>query len=157
MKKFQFKLQKLLDLRFVREREVEMRLAKVIAAQNVHVQKKNDMLQKIEAQRLYLTGKMQSGKFSYMEAMQAERYIDYAEKVVAFSKQMIAEMEPAVNKVRAELIEAQKQRKIVEKLKEKSYEEYLYEYQQAEAKEMDDANQKLYIRQQQIIKESSIA
>ncbi len=53
-------------------------------------------------------------------------------------------MQDDVNEVRTRLIEASRERKVVDKLKEKKWEEFLYELNREESNENDDANQKIY-------------
>src|SRR5690606_31209565 len=50
----------------------------------------------------------------------------------------IEEAEKSLNKVKEQLVEVMKDRKKFEKLKEKQYEEYLYELSKEQDKELDD-------------------
>jgi flagellar export protein FliJ len=55
-------------------------------------------------------------------------------------------MEPEIQSVRERLIEASREKKIVEKLKERKRLEYDYEVNREIAKENDDMNQKIFIK-----------
>lgn len=148
MKKFEFKLQRLLDLREMREEQVKNELAKLVSIQNRERIKQQEFNQRIQENYAQLSRKMREGKFSYREAMMCERFVDVARRAIQKSQDAIEQMEPEVQKVRERLIEASRERKVVEKLKERKWEEYLYEYNREMAKEIDDMNQQLHQRQQ---------
>lgn len=148
MKKFEFKLQKLLDLREMQEEQVKNELAKLVSIQNQERVKQQEFNQRIHENYEQLSRKMREGDFSYQDAMRCERFVDVARRAIKNSQDAIEQMEPEVQKVRERLIEASRERKMVEKLKERKWEEYLYEYNKEMAKEIDDMNQQLHQRQQ---------
>ncbi|HPA73162.1 MAG TPA: flagellar FliJ family protein, partial [Spirochaetota bacterium] len=61
-------------------------------------------------------------------------------------QQKIDGMEEEISKVRERLVEASREKKVVDKLRERKLREYQYELNREAAKETDDANQKLYVR-----------
>jgi len=147
MKKFNFKLQRLLDLREMKEEQVKNELAKLVAIQNIERSKQQEFREKIRENYIHLSNRMRQGNFSYKEAMMCERYVDVAHRAIEKSQDIIEQMEPEIQKVRERLIEASRERKVVEKLKERKWEDYLYEYNREMAKEIDDMNQQLHQRQ----------
>lgn len=146
MKRFQFKLQTLLDIREAREREVKNELAALLSIQNIERARQEEYRNKIEQERERFVKMMHQGKFSYGEAMAFERFVDFAHRVIEAAQRKIDSMEGEINKVRVRLVEASREKKVVEKLKERKRKQYLYELNREIVKENDDANQKMHIR-----------
>ncbi|HOR94252.1 MAG TPA: flagellar FliJ family protein, partial [Spirochaetota bacterium] len=82
--------------------------------------------------------------FSYSEALMCERFAYNAQKAIDLSKKRVEQMQPEIDRVRQKLIQASKERKVVERLKEKKYEEYMYQFNREMGKELDDLNQRIY-------------
>lgn len=148
MKKFRFKLQKLLDLRQAQEKVVKNELAKLIHIQNIEKNRQNELRQRISEEKTALRKRMQDESFSYKEIFVYERFKDASFKAINIAERKIQEMEPEIQRVREKLVEASRERKVVEKLKERKFEEYMYEANRELAKENDDVNQKLYHKKQ---------
>ncbi|TAL35445.1 MAG: flagellar export protein FliJ [Spirochaetes bacterium] len=146
MKKFKFTLEKLLDLRGAREKEIQNELAGVLSVQNRERMKQEQYRRAIREQHEKFSGRLKQGRFSYGESVMFQRYMEFAHMVVKDQQVKIERLEPEIQKVRERLIEAQKQRKVVERLKERKWQEYQYEYNREMAKEIDDMNQKLHIK-----------
>jgi flagellar FliJ protein len=146
VKKFKFKLQALLDLREAREKEVKNELAALLSIQNLERMKQDEYRAKIASEREKFLLKMRSGRFSYGESMMFERYVEFAHRVIEVAQQRIDGMEGEISLVRAKLVEASREKKVVEKLKERKLAEFRYELNREEAREADDSNQKLYVR-----------
>ncbi|MCX8123889.1 MAG: flagellar export protein FliJ [Spirochaetes bacterium] len=144
MKKFEFRLQKLLDLRISKEHAIKAELAGLIAKQNAEIALQQDYKRKIKEYYNRLSNKMRQGTFSYSEALMCERFAYNAEKAIALSQRRVEQLQPEIDKVRQRLLQASKERKVVERLKEKKYEEYMYQYNREMAKELDDINQRMY-------------
>jgi flagellar FliJ protein len=148
MKKFSFKLQKLLELRAARAREVHNALAALLGIQNRERMKQEEYRRRIEREQEKFTATLKEGRFTYMESVMFERFVDFAGKVIISAQERIDGMEEEIGRVRTRLVEASRERKVVERLRERRYEEYLYELNREIAKENDDVNQKIYIRKQ---------
>ena len=146
MKKFKFSLQKLLDIREAKEREIKHELMKVLGIQNRERMRQEDLRSKIIKYETEYSEKLRKGKFSPEEAMFLMRYADISRSAIAEAQRRIDEMQPIVDEVRGRLVIASREKKIVEKLKERKLEEYMYEFNRNIAKENDDMNQKLYQR-----------
>ncbi|MBN2038653.1 MAG: flagellar export protein FliJ [Spirochaetes bacterium] len=144
MKRFQFKLQRLLDLRAAQEKAVKNELAELVHIQNIERNKQNEYRLKIAGRKDILRQKLERKTASYDDVLMHERFLDSADKAIRIAEQKIQKMEPAIQKVRERLIEASREKKIVAKLKEKKYQEYLYNINREINKENDDMNQKLY-------------
>jgi len=146
MKKFEFKLQTLLDLREAREKEIKNELAALLSIQNIERMKQDEYRAKMAAESERFARKMREGKFSYAESMMYERFVEFGHRVIEVAQQRIDGMEGEISKVRERLVEASREKRVVEKLRERKKKEYLYELNREIAKENDDANQKLFLR-----------
>lgn len=144
MKKFKFRLQKLLDLREAAEQEIKNELAELLNKQNAVRMRQQGYRNAIARERDSFARKLREKKASYEDIMTFERFYDSTSRAIDISEQEILSMEDDIQKVRDRLIEASRERKVVEKLKEKKLEEYNYELNREIIKENDDANQKLY-------------
>ncbi|MBN2402569.1 MAG: flagellar export protein FliJ [Spirochaetes bacterium] len=146
MKKFQFKLHKLLDLREAREKQIKNELAELVNQQNIERNKQIELQQSMSQRKEALRTSMVKKTFSYNEVLTYERFTDNATKAINIAETKIRQMEPAIQRVRGRLMEASKEKKVVEKLKERKYREYLYNLNREITKENDDTNQKIYLK-----------
>jgi flagellar FliJ protein len=141
MKKFNFKLQKLLDLRQYREREAEIALGHAIGElTRIENEIKTIALQKNEASALrFKTGNTAS------EIRYAELYILRLDRAVDKLMEEAAKAELKVSEARDVYLEASKEKKIIEKLKEKKEKEYKKFVLSEEDKAIDEINNQLTI------------
>lgn len=146
MRRFRFKLEALLGIRKVREKEVQTELSKLMNIQNIERVKQKKYQQQIALEHQKLSKKIKDGTYSYSKAHVFERFIEFANRVIRNAQEVIDSMEPEIQKVRDRLIEVSKERKVIERLKEKKYQEYLEELNREEAKENDEINQTRFVR-----------
>ena len=124
MKKFHFKLHKLLDIREAKEKQIKNELAELVNIQNIERSKQLELQQKMSERKKILKELMEKKTFSYNDVMVYEHFTANANKAINIAESKIQQMEPAIQKVRERLIEASREKKVVEKLKEKKYKEY---------------------------------
>lgn len=146
MKKFKFRLQRLLDIREAKEKDIKNELAAMLTVQNRERLKQEQYRNSIDEQHGKFAALIKSGRYSYSAASAFERYIDFAHRVIRDQQERIDAMEPEIQKVRDRLVEASRERKVVEKLKQRRWDEFMYEYNREIAKENDDTNQKIFVR-----------
>lgn len=144
MKKFSFRLQKLLDMREARENEVKNELMKVLALQNKERIFQDDLHSRIKILENNYRERLSKGIFAADDAMALMRFSDVSRRAIDEAEKRIQILEPEVQRIREKLVQASREKKIVEKLKERQYEEFLYDYNREIAKENDDMNQKIY-------------
>jgi len=156
MKRFEFKLQSLLNIREAREKEVKNELAKIMQVQNRERAIQQKLKDGIEQQKEKFRERFISGKSSPHESIMFERFVDTALRAIEGAEIKIQNMEPEVQKVREKLIEVSKEKKVVEKLKERQFDEYNYEMNRETAKESDDMNQKIYYRNKAMTRQENI-
>lgn len=139
MKGYQFKLQKVLDVRKVKEDLIGARVAeleKIIETQKGHLLflegRKEEVLVKRREER------ETEGNFQIEEEMFYEWYLENLEKKVEIVKTSLKQLEEQMRKTREELIEAAVDRKIMEKLKDKDYENFKVEVIRNDQKNLDE-------------------
>jgi flagellar protein FliJ len=146
MKKFKYRLQKLLDAKFAKEREIQYELAKVVAEQNKLKLKQDDYKSKIADQKKSFHDRIIGGESVINDLVMFQRFADFADKaIITYQKEMDA-MLPKINEIRGRLTEAMKERKTIEKHKEKKLDEWKKIVSRAEEKISDDINQKIAYR-----------
>jgi flagellar FliJ protein len=146
MKKFKFRLEKLLDAKNAKEKAVKLELAHAVSEQNVFRAKQNDYRERVQNQKNVIHDLMRSGKISIDQLKQYHNFEYISDLAIEDSQNRIEAMEPAINVIRVKLNEAVKERRTIEKLKERKKAEWQYKVTAAEYKEIDDMNQKLYMR-----------
>jgi flagellar FliJ protein len=146
VKKFRFSLQKLLELRQAREDEVKHELAKLVSLQNRERVKQEQLRAGIAGNQEKLALKMKEGRLLADEALVFEHFVHVSSRAIATAEEKIRSMEPEVNRIREKLAQASKERKTVEKLRERKLSEYEYNSGRETAKENDDINQNIFNR-----------
>jgi flagellar FliJ protein len=146
LKRFKFKLETLFELRKAKERDVQNELAALVGIQNRERARQLSLREGIARQTARFREYMQRGDFIAFDAMLIERYVDVSLRAIDLSENKIRAMEPGIQKVRERLVEASRQCKVVEKLKERKLQEYQYAVNRDISKENDDMNQKIYSR-----------
>ena len=150
MKKFKFNLQRLLDIREAKEKAVINELSALVSKQNVERQKQENLKVNLDAEHSKITQKMRLGSLTSDEILNYARFTTLSEMAMEATERNIGSFEPSISKVRVRLINASKEKKVVEKLREKKKEEYYYEMNREIAKENDDTNQKIYARRRML-------
>ncbi len=146
MKKFTFRLQTLLDLREAREKEIQGELARLVGIQNQERVRQQEIQEGINRERQDFSEKMRKGEFRPREALLYEKFVDVSRRAIGVAEDRIQSMEPEVNRVREKLVDARREKRVVEKLKERKYEEYQYRVNRTLARENEDTNQKIHMR-----------
>lgn len=150
MKKFKFKLQKVLDLRVAEEREIQYELAAAVGKQNILKVKQQNYRNEVNNQKNIYHEEMKSGNTNIQSMMNYQRFSEFAERIIKNSQVDIDNMQPEIDEIRSRLIEATKKRRTLEKLKEKKKEKWEEDIKKMTEKEMDDINQKIFMRRRQM-------
>jgi len=146
IKKFHFSLQKLLEMREAREKEIKHELAALLALQNAERVRQDSLRHAIHEQETRHRDRMFRGTARVDDALLFERFVTSSLRAIEAAEVKIRSMEPGIQEVRDRLVIASRERKIVDKLKERKLEEYTYLLNREIAKENDDMNQKIYGR-----------
>lgn len=131
---FKFRLQKILEHRETLENIKKGEFAKVQSELNHEIVK----LKGLESERNTIARQKTSSTNTTISELQ--KYNDYLfilDKQIESQGLVIEKMREKVEEVREELIEATKDKKIIEKLKLRDYQEFLYEEKKEEEKAND--------------------
>ena len=131
MQKFQFSLAKVLDVRWTAEEDAKQAYA---AAQQALFEKEAQ-LQILQQEKNELMDIPEIG----INRMQVRYwYLMELERQTALAKQQLVQLQQAVEMALTTFIQAQKERKILEKLEEKQHETYLLDEKREEQKMLDE-------------------
>jgi flagellar FliJ protein len=145
LKKFNFKLQSVLNLVLFKRDITQQELSKLLEELNREKEKLNDMKTEFEAKKNELTQTMKReiiiGKIHIFNS-----YLESLNKKIAETKKVIIMMGNMAAKKRMELEKIEKDRKVLEKIKEKKIDEYKKDLLMQDQKILDEiASQRFVI------------
>ena len=133
MKKFSFKLEKVLELREFEEDQAKIELGKAIAeTERIKEELKLTALKRVQ------NTKDRFSSCDVIEQLAIENYITRLDAEKERLLEELAQAELVVEQKRSVFAEAMKNRKIISKLKEKRAAEYKKEFYKTEENEIDD-------------------
>jgi len=134
---YRFRFETLLSYRRDLEEQEQLRLAHELEALEGH----RDRLDSLKTQRKRLIEEFEERKKEKIAAPMFSFYMEAIarkEREIVFQTASIAAQEQIVAQVRNELAERMKDRKVMEKAREKDFQKYLYEILKKEEKESDE-------------------
>ncbi len=137
MKRYKYRLEPMLKLKEHREKEKQREHAE--AARKVQEQK--EMLVRIDEERgetLKHQRRSLVGSMSLAELLVCSRYLMKLKKDTLTGRELLRGLEKEADKRREKLVEASKERKIYEKLKEKQIAKFTKEVERLENKAVDE-------------------
>lgn len=148
-KSFKFKLQSVLDYKQDLEDKEKEKLAKILQELDQAIKHRDFLLQKREQARLELKDKQKKGDVNVNELRFYTNYLKKLDQDIVQANINIETIRAREKEQRQVLLEAAKQRKIYEKLKEKHKEQFEEEIAQAERKLIDEMATVKFARKQQ--------
>jgi flagellar protein FliJ len=134
LKPFQFRLQKVLNYRIRLEDQRKMELAELESRRTVLLQERNWLLAaQADALRRGL-----SATFDLVDIQLTRLYVERLDRDIARKCDEIAEMDRRVDEKREELIAASRDRRVMERLREKQEAAYMLEALRVEQKQLDE-------------------
>ena len=148
MKPFVFRLETLLEIRKRREEQANIVLSqarkKLFDAQAVLAQ----LVNKQKESWAEFREKQASGQIVVLEFQAWYQFLAFLEKAIKQQEEVIEALKQEVAAALKKVEQAMKERKAVEKLKEKRFEQYMFELQQEEQKVLDEIAITRYKRQE---------
>ncbi len=144
MKRFEFTLETLLQLKKLREQEKLNQLSEItsrIAQYETEIRRNREDVQRLLREE---SEKNRRGEFDLQQALAYRRYFAGLRMRAQIAERKIAELQGELQKRTALWNKAQVERRAVELVKERQYAEYLVEARRAEAQEMDEFNSRKY-------------
>lgn len=138
MKRFKFTLQPVLEQR----KRIEEQKQQVLAARQAELQAALGELAQLDAKyRRYATTLRDDHASLSSEELRAHyAHLEYLDRRIVMQHARITGFKAAVDRARAELAEAGKERKVIEKLRDKRLEEHRAAEAAYEQRELDDSN-----------------
>lgn len=139
MKKYNFRLERLLKIKEHKEKIAEENYARELQKKIIFEQENRSMEKLMEENELSEFDSLKSGDridFEYFH--QNERYIRSLELKIYDNNIKKDQLEPVISDLKEKLVEATREKKILEKLKEKDYLKYKEEKRKHDTKFMDE-------------------
>ena len=135
MKRFSFKLEKVLELRRYEERKWELKLGEVTGRCTAI----NHRIRECAEERARaFSGRSLAGGAGMADFRIADTYAVRLEQEKQRLSGELEECEREREEIRKKFVEASRKRKIIEKLRERQEQQYYHEQRKAEQKEIDD-------------------
>jgi len=134
--KFKYRLQIVLDLRIRKEDQLKLDLAAATRVRDGEVVKLNQMVDRRQKAQKSLEGHLAEGAVS--EVQMTNDFIQAMTAKVDAQNRSVARANVNVEEIRKKLMEASKERQIMDKHKEKAKEEWMAEQKKLEAKTVDE-------------------
>jgi flagellar FliJ protein len=138
LKRFRFRLERFLDLRRWKEREWEIALAKILGECLLLENRITEIGTEIGASRL--AGFTDGARVDVQAMARRELYVLRLAQERERAQVRLVEKRKEMEKVRAKYLEASKERKVLDKLKERQSGEYYVRQRDEEFKTLDDLN-----------------
>jgi len=134
--KFQYRLEKVLDFRTRKVETLQAELALAIRDRDTEVAMLNALSEKRQKAQKSLEGYLARGDVA--EVQQTNSFLENMANKIESQSKMVAKMNENVELIRKKLVVASKEKKIMEKHKEKKHEEWKLEQAKIEAKKLDE-------------------
>jgi flagellar protein FliJ len=138
MRRFQFRLERFLELRRWKEREWEIALAKILGECLLLEKRITEIAEEIGASMLSVF--VSGGRVDIESMARRELYVLRLARERERARETLIERRKELERVRAKYLEAAKDRKVLDKLKERRSEEYYERQIDEEFKTIDDMN-----------------
>ena len=135
-KKFQYRLEKVLDFRTRKVEQLQAELALAIRDRDTEVAMLNALSEKRQKAQKSLEGYLARGEVA--EVQQTNTFLENMAKKIESQTKVVSKMNENVELIRKKLVVASKEKKIMEKHKEKKHEKWKIEQGKIEAKQLDE-------------------
>lgn len=138
MRQFKFNLRPVLEQR----ERIEDDKQQAFAARQMELKAAQDELARLNGEFKRYSTALHDGHATLTsdELRRHYAHLEYLDRCMVMQHALISQLRAAVEKARKELVEASKERKVIEKLKDKRLEEHQAREAAFEQKELDDSN-----------------
>jgi len=146
-KRFTFRLQPLLDVRELHEREAKRRVA-AKGAEIARLDQLNEQtVREILRQQEYLLAAQQTGQLNPLDLQRGRAWIAHLRKTIGVRQAQKAGLQEELRVLQEQLREARTQTRIIEKLRQRRWNEYADRRDKQEQAAADELAQQLHVRQ----------
>lgn len=140
MKRFHFPLEGLLRIRDLHQKRVMQEMAVVMERVNAQREIVDRAEQEYAEEMDRFAGEQVTGAYDIERFRMFDRYIDRLEGEKAEAHAKLEEMRPELEAMQARLLDARKEKRVVEILKERHLERYREDVRRVERKELEELN-----------------
>lgn len=138
MRRFTFRLQSILNIREKKLEDERLKLAEIISKLETQKDILLEMNEKKENLEKELSDLLNNQVLDIQFTVNYKSYIKQLSDDIKTQFEVIKRTQSELSEQQKKVSEAYKEVKILEKLKEKQYKDFLFEYEQSQIKEIDD-------------------
>ncbi len=146
-KKFQFRLQRLLEIREHKEKLIKNELGKARSKKVKELNKKMRAVNNINKSLKSMKNEEKNKVLSISRIMQYQNYFKKLKVDMENQDKIISIIDEEINMINNKLVEARKNKKVLERLKERKMKKYVYEVGREEQNFFDDIGNVEFVRQ----------
>jgi len=146
MRRFKFTLEKLLEIRAYKEKQIENELSVVQRKKNSLLEKKQLLLDSDKEYRKKMRQEQKRKSFTVERFIQYQQFFKRIKLSVEEQNKLIKLLDEEIALINKKLIEARKERRVLERLKEKKFKKYLYELAKEEQNFFDEVGTNSFIK-----------
>lgn len=146
MKRFLFKLQKLLDIRSHKEKRIKNELAKAQFERNTIFLKREGLSRELESGHSKMAEDLKNSILSGETMQMYQRYFHRLKEQISHKDAQIRSADGRIALINERLVEARKERRILERLKENKWKEHQYGVQKEEQEFFDEVGTTTFLR-----------
>lgn len=137
MKKFKFRYESVLKMRLDKEEQIKGDLANCISEKQMIEQKKHDLELSEQKYAMHVQNLLNTGK-THAEMKQFSEGKNYYRNIKKRFDRQIVELNEEMQRIQLKLVEAMKERKIMDKLKERAFQEFIESINEADEKLIEE-------------------
>lgn len=137
MGKFIFRLQSLLNIKSQTEESIKNELGKALKK----IEEERHVLVKLENESEDCIYDLNKGTFEGIKVdkiLKLKTYLQYLNEKIVGQKEYINDLQDNADRIRERLLKIMQERKMLDKLKEHKFQDYLYENERSEQKILDE-------------------
>ena len=138
MRRFKFRLQSVLNIKEKKLEDERLKLGEIISTLEAQKDVLLELNDKKETLKNQLNSTLENSILDIQFVLGYKNYIERLEQDIKTQFEIIKKTQIELEEQQIQVSEAYKEVKILEKLKEKQYKNFLFEYEQHQIKELDD-------------------
>lgn len=144
---YNFMFQKVLDVKKVREELIEVKLAEL---EKLAERQRKELIAMEETRKEYMVRRTQERKKEKCLVEEAffEKMLNNLERKIEELKSYLRELEQQIARTKEELVCASLERKVMEKLRDRDYQEFSLNIQRSDQKLLDEVAIQMYLRRE---------
>lgn len=138
MRRFKFRLQSVLNIKEKKLEDERLKLGEIISTLEAQKDVLLELNDKKETLKNQLNSTLENSILDIQFVVNYKNYLERLEQDIKTQFEIIKKTQIELEEQQIQVSEAYKEVKVLEKLKEKQYKNFLFEYEQNQIKELDD-------------------